>query len=148
MVLSILAPGNPLWEPVAVFAESCSWKAGKKLAKRMRNGCFTDWERVFIAQMDGRLAGFCSLIETDCLPSLSYTPYISHVFVAEPYRGQRLSQQLIRTALAYAREVGFQQVYLISDHQNLYEKYGFFKVDQQPAPWEPGTLETVFSHTI
>ncbi|MDO4298341.1 MAG: hypothetical protein Q4C59_07700 [Lachnospiraceae bacterium] len=30
---------------------------------------------------------------------------------------------------------GFEEVYLVSDHVNLYEKYGFSVVDRKMAPW-------------
>jgi N-acetylglutamate synthase-like GNAT family acetyltransferase len=99
--------------------------------------------------LDGsRMAGFCTLSETDCLPDVEYTPCISYVFVGEPYRGNRLSQRLISSALDYAGELGFQEVYLISDHVGLYEKYGFVGVDRKPAPWNPQVMETIFIHSV
>ncbi|WP_176758939.1 GNAT family N-acetyltransferase [Alkaliphilus peptidifermentans] len=59
-------------------------------------------------------------------------------------KGNRLSEKLIVFALAYAKELGFDKVYLISDHINLSEKYGFMKIDEKEAPW--GTIETIFMH--
>ena len=53
---------------------------------------------------------------------------------------------MIRYALKYARGLGFDRVYLVSDHENLYEKYGFVKIDEKPAPWNPDTMETIFVH--
>ena len=86
------------------------------------------------------------LVVTDCIPDVSYTPYISFVFVGEEYRGKRLSENMIRCALKYAKELNFERVYLVSDHENLYEKYGFVKIDEKSAPWNPDTLETIFMH--
>lgn len=47
------------------------------------------------------------------------------MFVGEKYRGNRLSQKLIIKAMAYAKDLGFKKIYLVSDHENLYKKYGF-----------------------
>ena len=155
MTIQSLTETDALWEPVADFAEHCSWKAGKSLAKQMRARSFRDWERVFTAveqsaaQQEGSpvtIAGYCTFAKTDCLPDLPYSPYIGFVFVDETYRGQRLSEQLIQAALEYARQIGFPKVYLVSDHVNLYEKYGFVKIDEKPAPWDPKAMESIYEH--
>lgn len=140
-----LVQDDALWESLAQYANDCSWRAGKTLAGQMREEGFSGWERVFVALDNGAIAGYCTLTERDCIPDVPYTPYIGFVFVGEAYRGMRLSEALIRFALAYAKELGFQCVYLISDHVNLYEKYGFVKVDEKQAPW--GAMETIFMHS-
>lgn len=103
---------------------------------------FSDWERVFVALDSDHIAGYCALAKTDCIPDIPYTPYIGFVFVGEQYRGNRLSEKLILSASAYAKGLGFDKVYLVSDHVNLYEKYGFVKIDEKEAPW--GAIETIF----
>lgn len=139
---------HKLWEAAASYADNCSWRAGKNLAKQMRAGKFADWERVFVAIDSGDIAGYCTLVKTDCIPNVDYTPYVSSVFVGEDYRGKRLSERLIQSATDYAREQGFDRVYLVSDHVGLYEKYGFVKIDEKPAPWDPGTMETIFMRMV
>ena len=141
-----VAPASREWERLAVFAENCSWRAGAFLARDMRNGMFTGWERVFAAMDGEQFAGFCTLARKDCIENLPYTPYIGYVFVSEPYRGQRLSQRMISTAVEYARSQGFDGVFLISDHENLYEKYGFEVIDRQVAPW--GEMEKIYRRLI
>lgn len=66
------------------------------------------------------------------------------MFVDEEYRGKRYSEKLINAALEYTGELGFERIYLVSDHVNLYEKYGFVKIDEKPAPWNPDTMESIF----
>ena len=144
MQIKSLVYGNELWNAVAQYAQNCSWKAGPSLAKQMQEDKFSDWERVFVALDNDNIAGFCTLAKTDCIPDVTYTPYISFVFVGEKYRGNRLSEKLIVFALTYAKELGFDKVYLVSDHINLYEKYGFVKIDEKEAPW--GAIETIFMH--
>lgn len=146
MEIRRLTYGDELWEPAMRCAQECSWRAGKNLAEKMRENDFSDWERVFAAVEEGSIAGYCTLAKTDCIPGVPYTPYIGFVFVGERYRGSRVSERLIAAALRYAGELGFDRAYLVSDHVNLYEKYGFVKIDEKPAPWDADTMETIFMH--
>lgn len=144
MIIKPLVNEDEMWETVANYADNCSWSAGKSLAKQMRMNGFSDWERVFVALDEKQISGYCTLAKTDCIPNVPYTPYIGYMFVGEQYRGNRISEKLINFALRYAKVQGFDKVYLVSDHVNLYEKYGFVKVDEKPAPWDPDTVETIF----
>jgi len=144
MIIQPLVFGDELWASVAEYAHGCSWSAGRNLAKQMQQNKFNEWERVFAAIDGSDIAGYCTLSANDCIPNVSYTPYISFMFVGEKYRGNRLSERLINFALKYAKELNFDRVYLVSDHVNLYEKYGFVKIDEKPAPWNPDTMETIF----
>lgn len=148
-----LKPGNRLdvkkltaadaeWNALADYAENCSWGAGRTLAEEMRQNHFTGWERVILAEDQGRIAGYCTVSGTDCIPDVPYTPYIGMLFVGEEYRGKRLSQRMIDDASEYLKELGFSEVYLVSDHENLYEKYGFQVIDEKMAPW--GRMQKIY----
>lgn len=145
-MIKAITSKDALWVTTAKYAQQCSWVAGKGLANEMTSNRLNGWQRVFVALIDDQVVGYCTLAKTDCIPDVPYTPYIGYVFVDEAQRGKRLSQQLINSALAYAKGLGFDKVYLVSDHINLYEKYGFVKVDEKPAPWNPNQLETIFMH--
>lgn len=145
MIIEALTGADTRWEAVADYASACSWRAGGLLAQQMRSNAFQAWERVFVAfAEDGGIAGYCTLAERDCLPDVPYSPYIGMVFVGEAYRGHRLSERLLRAAGDYAASLGYPRVFLVSDHEGLYEKYGFTPVDSRPAPWNPDAMETVF----
>lgn len=141
-----ITPTDDLWEKVSRFAKNCSWNAGKSLSQRMCDNAFSDWERVIVALHENEIAGYCTVSETDCIPDIPYTPYIGYLFVNEAYRGQRLSQKLISHAMTYLKSAGFHQVSLVSDHENLYEKYGFRVIDRKPAPW--GELEKIYTKEL
>ena len=134
---------HPYWEPTIRFAEQCSWRAGPHLAREMRKSSFKDWERVFCAVVDGKVAGFCTLAKKDELPpSYGLSPFIGFVFVGEAFRGNRLSQRMINAATAYAGEIGFPKVYLMSGEIGLYEKYGFRKLGDYPTIYD--TVDQLF----
>ena len=137
-----ITASDELWCKVRNYAENCSWKAGKALANTMDNNVFQDWERVIVALDNGKICGYCTAAKTDCIPNVPYTPYIGFLFVDEAYRGNRLSQQIISYAMDYLKSVGFDKVYLVSDHVNLYEKYGFRVIDRKIAPW--GSEEKIY----
>lgn len=144
MEIKQISKDDALWPIVALYADQCSWRAGKSLARQMREQRFEDWETVFVALDQDQIAGYCTLAKTDCIPDVPYTPYIGFLFVGERYRGERLSERMIGAALKHARMLGFEKVYLVSDHVNLYEKYGFIRVDEKMAPW--GAMETIYMH--
>lgn len=131
-----------LWCKVRNYAESCSWGAGKTLAGAMDNNTFNDWERVIVAVDNEKICGYCTVSKTDCIPDVDYTPYIGFLFVDEKYRGNRLSQQLIEYAIDHIKNVGYNKVYIVSDHENFYEKYGFRVIDRKIAPW--GSEEKIY----
>ena len=137
-----ITSSDKLWCKVRNYAESCSWRAGKALASAMDHNGFSDWERVIVAIDNEKICGYCTVSKTDCIPDVDYTPYIGFVFVGEEYRGNRLSQQLIEYAIDYIKNIGYNKVYIVSDHENLYEKYGFRVVDRKIAPW--GSEEKIY----
>ena len=47
------------WNETICLAEKSPWKAGPYLALKMKNNDFNTWERVFVACVNGKVAGFC-----------------------------------------------------------------------------------------
>ncbi len=146
MIIKAITASDEMWNKVKSYAYNCSWRAGKSLANAMKNKDFKDWERVIVAFNNDEICGYCTVAKTDCIPNLNYTPYIGYLFVDEKYRGNRLSQKLIIYSMTYLDSVGFDKVYLVSDHENLYEKYGFKVIDRKMSPW--GSEEKIYIQKI
>lgn len=121
---------DALWSRLADYAQSCSWIAGPHLAEMLRENRFSDWEAVFAAMDGERIVGFCTFLKTDYYPENRYWPWISSIFVDEQYRGRRISGLMIEKAIEYAKEQGFDKVYIPSDMTGFYEKYGFELMDR------------------
>lgn len=131
-----MTQGHEYWNETLSLAAKCSWKAGPYLAEKMKNNEFAEWERVFAACVDGKVAGFCTLTKKDELPSkYKFTPFIGFVFVDEQYRGKRLSEWMIKSAISYAYALGYEKIYVMSGEIGLYEKYGFTNL---------GNYETIY----
>ena len=134
MKVQSINSGDYLWKKTFAFSETCSWISGTHLAERMQSNSFADWERVIIATDKDNVVGFCVFEGKGIVPpEYDFRPFINLVFVDEPYRGKHISKLMIKYALDYAKEIGFKEVYLKSEHHGLYEKYGFEKV----ADFEP-----------
>jgi len=130
---TFLKPNHPEWETVAHHISSVSWKAGNHLASKMKKQEFSDWEAVLIgSNNDNTLVSFCTINKTDSLPT-TLTPFIGYVFVSESFRGQRLSEKMLKHAEEYLAHLGFISVYLQSGEIGLYEKFGYKKSPIRPV---------------
>ena len=135
------------WKETISLAEKCSWKAGSLLAKKMEKNEFKEWERVCAVCVNGKVAGFSTFAEKDEMPKqYDFTPFIGFVFVDEKYRGQRLSEKMIQRIIAYAKELGYDKIYLMSGEMGLYEKYGFVKLGDYETVY--GSVDQLFVQTI
>jgi len=139
--------GHELWEQTAAFAKNCSWRAAGLLTELMLENRFKPWERVFIALEDENIIAFCTFTEKDELPEgYDFSPFIGFVFVDEKYRGKRISERLIDAASDYAAGLGYDVIYIMSDHEGLYEKYGFEKLGDYKTIY--GWIDQLFSKKI
>ena len=145
MTIHIISQADPLWLPVADFAEQCSWDACARMAKLMRDNEFTDWERLFTATEGDKILGFCALVKPKGFPGTEYSPLVKWIFVDEKYRGNRLSEKLLKSTSEYVSKLGTEKVYLTTWHIGLYEKYGFVKICDKEV--RDGYSEGIFERT-
>ena len=134
------------WDKLIDFVKKSSWRESPIIAKNWEENNYLDWERIFAAIENNNIIGHCSLNNIDAVPDAEYTPYIQAVFVNEKFRGNRISEKMINSAIEYAKTLGFKNVYIVSDHKNFYEKYGFAKVDEKND--YKGELQSIFCKKI
>jgi len=68
---------------------------------------------VFVAHLDGKVAGTASLVADDELPgAVEPGPWVAAVFVTPPARRKGVGEALVRAAIDRARDLGFGDVYL------------------------------------
>ena len=122
MVLKKVDKNTELADQLIRFVEQFSWEEVKEhLLHVLHTWEYTDWETPFVAMVDKEIVGMVSIMKTDYYPLPEIYPWVSSVFVAEKYRGYRISEKLIE----YAKECGFERTYIPSGHVGLYEKYGY-----------------------
>ncbi|MBE5948362.1 MAG: GNAT family N-acetyltransferase [Lachnospiraceae bacterium] len=76
--------------------------------------------------LDGdQIIGGLGVIENDFHDRKDLTPNICAVYTDDKYRSQGIAGQLLNMAVEDLRLKGISPVYLISDHIDFYEKYGW-----------------------
>lgn len=73
---------------------------------------------------DNTMLGFISLFNTDGDEFTELTPWYATMYVKKEYRGLGYSKELNIAILKKAKQLGFDKVYLKSNLQNYYEKFG------------------------
>ena len=118
--------GTELADMILTYVEGCSWAEVKEhVAEMIRSWAFSDWETMFAAIQDGKIAGMAAVLKTDYYPLPDIFPWVSCIFVSEEYRGQKISGDLIAYANQYLKKNGFSRSYIPTGFLGLYEHYGY-----------------------
>jgi putative acetyltransferase len=87
----------------------------------------------FIAEMDGEVLGGCGIFPTEGLPTA--TCELVKLYLNKSARGTGLGKQLLLKSMEWAKQNGYDQLYLesmpeLSKAVSIYEKVGFEKLSQ------------------
>lgn len=108
--------------------ENCSWRAGRYLYTLLKEDRFQkqygETSRVLLLTEREKLVSFCTYAERDEIPDTELKPWMGFVYTDPEYRGRRLMGRLIARVKELARENGSDALYISSEEQGLYEKYG------------------------
>lgn len=74
---------------------------------------------------DNKIVGGLGVIENDFHMRKDLTPNICAVYVEEKYRNQGIAGNLLNMAVRDLKAKGISPVYLMTDHTNFYERYGW-----------------------
>ncbi|MFJ7995136.1 GNAT family N-acetyltransferase [Peribacillus frigoritolerans] len=83
----------------------------------------------------GEIIGCAGLISNDFISRMDLWPWICALYIDNSYRGRSLGKELLLRAKADAEKVGFNKVFLCTDHIGYYEKYGFTYIGDGYHPW-------------
>ena len=105
------------------------WRAAQHLYEHIKNNelktlCGENTKVLLLTEGD-HLMSFCTYAEQDDVRNTSLTPWVGYVYTFPAYRGRRCIGKLLEYAYQLAREEGFEYMYISSDEEGLYEKYGF-----------------------
>ena len=109
--------------------EKSDWQAGKYLStllkeNRLRELCGPT-TKVFLLVNNKNLVSFCTLAEQDEIDKPDMTPWIGFVYTFPSYRGNHYMGLLIENACELAKQFGNKEIFISTDADGLYEKYGF-----------------------
>ncbi len=74
---------------------------------------------------DNKIVGGLGVIENDFHMRKDLTPNICAVYTEEEYRNQGIAGHLLNMSVNDLKSKGISPVYLITDHTNFYERYGW-----------------------
>ncbi|MBQ9952486.1 MAG: GNAT family N-acetyltransferase [Clostridia bacterium] len=83
----------------------------------------------------GRIIAGAGLITNDFISRMDLWPWLAALYVEEDFRGHALGAVLLRHARRHAAQLGFETLYLCTDHVGYYEKYGFAFIGEGHHPW-------------
>lgn len=105
------------------------WGAGKFLYKLLKNHELKQYvgeNTKVLMLVDGEnLVSFCTYADKDDIQSTDLTPWIGWVYTFPDYRGHRYAGKLLRYAEILAKEANVKNIYISTNHDGLYEKYGY-----------------------
>ena len=105
------------------------WRAGAYLHDLLEKGTFFEeageGSRVLLLTDGDELIAFCVYAEKDDIRPTELTPWVGFVYTFPEHRGHRYAGLLFDEVERLAREEETPAVYLSTDHEGLYEKYGW-----------------------
>lgn len=116
------------------YIKLCSLEWGsKKTEKEMQNYIKNKLKKVIDGDNvisilalveDAELIGFISLFKYDCDERKDLTPWYSTMYVKENFRGRGYSKILNDSIIKEAIRLGYRKLYLKTNLNNYYEKFG------------------------
>ena len=107
----------------------CKWWAGKILAKFIIEGelekmCKAN-PKVFVLVDGDEVVSFCTYVHQDEIDAPDMFPWIGFVYTFEKYRSNHYFGKLLNHIISLAKQEKYQKIYVSTNENGLYEKYGF-----------------------
>ena len=97
----------------------------EQILSSMKDCHKTEFPIRLIALVDNKCVGTVSIVEND-LQCRDYAPWLAALYVDEPYRKNKIGQQLIESVKKIVKELGYNELYLRTEHtSNYYRKLGW-----------------------
>lgn len=91
--------------------------------------------RFFVLCLAGEIVGCGALIVNDFVSRHDLWPWYACHYIAPQHRGKELGSQLLSYGTQTARQLGFKSVYLYTDLDGYYERYGWLRIEDAHDPW-------------
>lgn len=93
----------------------------------------------YLCLSNGEIVGGLGVIENDFHDRKDLAPNVCAVFTDERHRGRGIAGRLLTTAVSDLKRKGISPVYLVTNHTDFYERYGWeylcaVQCDGEPKP--------------
>ena len=79
----------------------------------------------YVAMEDGQIVGGLGVIENDFHDRKDLAPNVCAVYVEENFRCRGIAGELLRFVCEDMGKLGYETLYLVTDHTGFYERYGW-----------------------
>lgn len=79
----------------------------------------------YLAMEGERIAGGCGIIANDFHDRPDLTPNLCALWVEEEFRCRGIAGELLARAVSEVCRMGYEKLYLVTDHTSFYERYGW-----------------------
>ena len=114
------------------------WRAAWFLVELLTKGTFHDTlgeGELYLLTDENKLMAFVTMTRRDCIVDDNLFPWIGFVYTFPESRGNRYSELLINNCADIAKKKGFEKLWIATDHDGLYEKYGFVYLENRIDCW-------------
>ena len=101
--------------------------------------------QVYIAKFNDELVGTFSIWQNDLSSRQDLTPWLSVLYIKNEYRGQGIGTLLQEKCIQVVKDLGYESLYLITDHENYYERIGWEFLELTPFK---GRLIRIYEYKI
>lgn len=85
--------------------------------------------RFYLLLKDGQPIGCYGLVTNDFISRHDLYPWFAALYIDPRERGQALGSRLLQHAAQETAQLGFATLYLTTDHDGYYEKYGWQRIE-------------------
>ena len=90
--------------------------------------------KFYLLMKDDDIAGCCAIITNDFISRHDLYPWMGCLYVEETHRGKQLGRKMLDFCVAEASKMGYDEIYLTTDHEGYYEKYGWIRIKDGYEP--------------
>ena len=118
----------PQWLDRAADYFSSRWSLDRELYFNSINDSLTTKKPVprwYLMLREENIIGGFGLIDNDFMVRTDLCPWLCAIYVEPDERGQQLGEKMLTYSRYEASKLGYDKVYLNTDHIGYYEKYGW-----------------------
>ncbi|GAB6550000.1 MULTISPECIES: GNAT family N-acetyltransferase [Bacillus] len=136
-IIQLLKNDDLFNKAIDVFWKEWGEEGGRAFYKDCMTNALTNPNNIpsfYIVKIDNEIIGTYALILNDLNSRQDLSPWLACLFVDEKFRGNSIGEKLLNHGLLEAAKRGYHFLYLTSDLNGYYEKYGWDKIGVAYGP--------------
>ena len=102
--------------------------------------------QMYIAKYVDVVVGCVSIWRCDLKSRQDLYPWMAALFVKKEYRNQGIGKLLQEKVIEETRKMNYKNIYLITEHENYYERTGWEFIEK--APLEDGSYTKIYKYDL